>query len=161
MGRHKHVRFITQTGILLAITLTFQMLGLPQMVTGIVVNAMLVLAALSVGIYGSIIVGGLTPLIAFIRGILPPILGPVIPFIIISNWALIIIFMIFYKRNKFIAVACSSFGKFLILTFVVRLIVDIPPEPAAMLQLPQLFTATLGGILAITIWPAIKRNIIK
>ena len=58
------VRWLTRTAILLAITLAFQMLGFPQMVTGPAVNAMLLLSGTYVGGIGAVIIGMLTPLIA-------------------------------------------------------------------------------------------------
>ena len=80
-----NVKWLARTAILLALTLAFQMIGLPQPVTGPAVNAMLLISGTYVGALGGIIIGLLTPLIAFARGILPPPLAPMIPFIMLGN----------------------------------------------------------------------------
>ncbi|MGI6486166.1 MAG: hypothetical protein ACOX15_07705 [Tepidanaerobacteraceae bacterium] len=74
-----NLRWITRTAILLAITLAFQMLGFPQVVTGPAVNGMLLISGTYVGGIGAVIIGLLTPFIAFMRGILAPPLAPMIP----------------------------------------------------------------------------------
>jgi len=61
------IRWLTRTAILLAITLAFQMMGFPQMITGPAVNAMLLLSGTYVGALSAVIIGMLTPFIAFIR----------------------------------------------------------------------------------------------
>ena len=67
-----NLKFFTRTAILLALTLAFQMLKLPQPMTGPAVNAMLFISTAAVGIWGGVIIGALTPWIAFINGILNP-----------------------------------------------------------------------------------------
>jgi len=85
-------KIFTRTAILLALTLAFQMLKLPQPMTGPAVNAMLFISTAAVGIWGGVIIGALTPWIAFINGILNPVLAPAIPFIMLGNAVLCIVF---------------------------------------------------------------------
>jgi len=51
------IKFITRTGILLAVALVVQMGGLPQPITGPLINTVLYLAALLVGSWSGIIIG--------------------------------------------------------------------------------------------------------
>ena len=70
------IKFITRTGILLAVALVVQMGGFPQSITGPIINTVLYLSVLLVGSWSGIIIGICTPVIAFMRGILPPPLCP-------------------------------------------------------------------------------------
>jgi len=148
------IRWLTRTAILLAITLAFQMLGFPQMVTGPAVNAMLLISGTYVGIIGAVIIGMLTPLIAFVRGILAPPLAPMIPFIMVGNAVLIIAYVISRAKlgkgyaGSAVGLIIGAIIKFLILSSAVRFIVSVPPPVAKAMQIPQLYTALLGGVIA-------------
>ncbi|UMZ72769.1 ECF transporter S component [Natranaerofaba carboxydovora] len=122
---------------------------------------MLILATLTVGLKGSVTIGALTPIIAFMRGILPPVLGPAIPFIVVGNWLYVILFQYIYKFNKVLAIGVAALIKFLILALAVQFIIDIPPQAAQMLQLPQLLTAVAGGIIALIIYPLLQNALNK
>ncbi len=162
------IRWLTRTAVLLAITLAFQMLGFPQMVTGPAVNAMLLISGTYVGIIGAVIIGMLTPLIAFVRGILAPPLAPMIPFIMLGNAVLVIVYVA--ARSKLgkgyagtaIGLIIGAIVKFLVLSSAVRFIVSVPPPVAKAMQIPQLYTALLGGVVAFIVEKildaAIKQN---
>jgi len=162
------IRWLTRTAILLAITLAFQMLGFPQMVTGPAVNAMLLISGTYVGIIGAVIIGMLTPLIAFVRGILAPPLAPMIPFIMEGNAVLIIAYVISRAKlgkgyaGSAVGLIIGAIIKFLILSSAVRFIVSVPPPVAKAMQIPQLYTALLGGVIAFIVEKildaAIKQN---
>ncbi|MDQ7794358.1 MAG: ECF transporter S component [bacterium] len=159
-----NVRALTRIGILLALTLAIQMLRLPQPITGPLVNAMLVLAAVMVGVLGGVIIGVLTPWIALANGILSPVLAPAIPFIMAGNAALVLVFGAaarvgahcgrrFERVSQVGGVLVGGFVKYLVIAGAVRLLVDVPAAVA--LQLPQLFTAWAGGVLALGVmWGA-------
>lgn len=49
MKKTTPLKFITRTAILAALTIVFQMIGLPQMVTGPIVNMLLLTATVMVG----------------------------------------------------------------------------------------------------------------
>lgn len=159
------IRWLTRTAILLAITLAFQMLGFPQMVTGPAVNAMLLLSGSYVGVLGAVIIGILTPLIAFLRGILAPPLAPMIPFIMVGNALLIISYVI--SREKMgkgyagsgIGLVVGAIVKFLVLSSAVIFIVSVPAPVAKAMQIPQLYTAILGGVVAIVVEKVINAAI--
>ncbi len=146
-----NLKFITRTAILLALTLTFQMFRLPQPFTGPAVNTMLFLSSAIVGIIGGVLIGALTPWIAFLNGILPPVLAPAIPFIMLGNAVLVIFFGTLRKINIYLATVTAAVVKFLVLTTAVRFLINVPPKVSVMLQLPQLYTAITGGIIALLI----------
>lgn len=153
MGRS--IRFVTQTAVLFALTLVVQMLGLPQMVTGPLVNAMLLLATIFVGVGSGVCIGLFTPWVALVRGILPPPLGPVVPFIMLGNGALVVVFGLF-RQKKTLAfdiagVILGACVKYLILSQAVRSLANLPPQVARVMQTPQLVTALLGGAIALSL----------
>lgn len=151
------IRWLTRTAILLALTLAFQMLGFPQMFTGPMVNAMLLLSNAYVGGIGAVIIGMLTPWIAFVRGILAPPLAPMIPFIMLGNAIFVIAYLISREKlgkshiSSGAGLILGAFLKFLILSSAVEFIVSVPPHVAKAMQIPQLYTAILGGIVAIIV----------
>lgn len=150
------IKFITRTGILLAVALVIQMGGFPQPITGPLVNTVLYLAALLVGGWSGIIIGICTPVIAFMRGILLPPLAPIIPFIAIGNGALVLIFALLMKKNKILGIVVASAVKYLILSTAVGYLVNVPSKIAQMMGLPQLFTALIGGGIALLVYKALQ-----
>lgn len=150
------IKFITRTGILLAVALAVQMGGFPQPVTGPLINTVLYLSALLVGGWSGIIIGICTPVIAFMRGILPAPLGPMIPFIALGNGALVVVFSILKGKNKIFGIIIASLVKYLILFTAVSYIVDVPDKIAQIMSLPQLFTALSGGVIAILAYKALR-----
>jgi len=149
------IKFITRTGILLAVALVVQMGGFPQPITGPLINTVLYLAALLVGSWGGIIIGVCTPVIAFMRGILPAPLGPMIPFIALGNGVLVIVFSLLKGKNKIFGIIIASLAKYLILFTAVSYIVDVPDKIAQIMSLPQLFTALSGGVIAMLAYKAL------
>ena len=149
------IKFITRTGILLAVALVVQMGGFPQPITGPLINTVLYLAALLVGSWGGIIIGVCTPVIAFMRGILPAPLGPMIPFIALGNGVLVVVFSLLKGKNKIFGIIIASLAKYLILFTAVSFIVDVPDKIAQIMSLPQLFTALSGGVIAMLAYKAL------
>lgn len=143
------VRYLTRTALLLALTLVAQMMGLPQPITGPLVNMFLFLAVLLIGMGGGSVIGALTPWIALSRGILLPPLAPMVPFIAASNIALVLCFGLLRKVNKYMALLIAAIVKFLILVAGVRFFVQVPAKAAQALQMPQLITALIGGVVAL------------
>ncbi|MGE5592282.1 MAG: hypothetical protein ACM3X3_01175, partial [Betaproteobacteria bacterium] len=157
----RSVVFLTRTAVLLALTLAIQMAGMPQYATGPLVNTMLYIAATFVGIGSGVAIGVVTPVIAFWRGILPPPLGPMIPFIAIGNAVLVIVFGLLERRGRLAAIvgiAAASVLKFLVLSGAVRFVVQVKPAIANMMQTPQLVTALAGGAIAFVVSEALLRT---
>lgn len=158
---NKGVVFLTRTAVLLALTLAIQMVGMPQYATGPLVNTMLYIAATFVGIWSGVAIGVVTPAIAFWRGILPPPLGPMIPFIALGNAVLVIVFGLLERRGRLAAIAgivAASVLKFLVLSSAVRFVVEVKPAIARMMQTPQLLTALAGGAIAFIVSEALLRT---
>lgn len=154
----KNIRFITLTALFLALTLVIQMAGLPQPFTGPMVNAMLMLTTMIIGVFGGIVIGALTPWIAFIRGILPPPLAPMIPFIMVANAILVLVFGLLYKYNKWLAVGLAALCKYGIFVIAIKFLLNFPPKIAQAFQLPQLLTALAGGAIAIFVYRLIPEQ---
>lgn len=156
-----HTVFLTRTAILLALALIFQIglraLPFAQPFVGPLVNFVLIFAAIFVGTLSGVLIGILTPLIAFVVGIMP--LFPVVPFIMIGNALLVIVFSIIKKiagpYGEYIGVFCGALAKFAFLAISVRhiitLFIKVPPPVVVALSLPQLYTALTGGLAAIIV----------
>ena len=153
-----NIRWMSRTAILLAIALVFQMGGFPQFITGPLINTVLYLAAMIVGWQGGMLIGILTPVIASIRGILPPPLTPLIPFIALGNSILVILFFWLQSKNKIAGIIIASLAKFLLLVSAVKLVVQVPPAIAQMMSFPQLITALVGGAIALVLAHFFKKT---
>ncbi|MGC8777986.1 MAG: ECF transporter S component [Candidatus Caldatribacteriaceae bacterium] len=159
------IRWITRTALLFALVIVIQMLGMPQLVTGPLVNMVLFLATCFEGMGSGLLIGFFTPWVAFSRGILPPPLAPMIPFIMIGNALLVIIFGIFRSKRHVIwevaGIILSALAKYLFLSQAVTFLVRVPGPVAQAMQIPQLITALLGGVLAMALEKVLRRTLIR
>ncbi len=151
---------VAQTGLLLAIALIFQVFfaRFMQPVVGPLVNMTLILSVLLVGKKAGIIVGSMTPVVAYMLGIMP--LFPVIPLVIMGNISYVLLFDVFKKYNSYLAVAISAIGKFVVLVLGVRFMIplfleQIPPMIITAFSIPQLYTALIGGGFALFLYQKI------
>jgi len=125
-----------------------------QLIVGPIVNATLFISAATLGTAGAIMVGLVPSVISLSVGLLPPVLAPVIPFIMISNALLVSVFAIFRKRNFFLGIVAASVVKYLFLyatsSMVISLLLkkEVASSVAQMMSWPQLLTALAGGVLA-------------
>ena len=170
--------YITRLVILISLTLIIEMIGLPQPVTGPLVNMMLILTSLVLNIMGGAFLGCITPLAAVLRGQLPPFLLPMVPFILIGNVLLVVIFGFvksllkhqklthpnpFYSIANWTGLIIGAFIKFFWLYFSATIILplllhkELPPEAIALMAAPQLFTALIGGAFALFISNLLKK----
>lgn len=154
------IRVAASIMLLLGITL-FQMAGLPQPITGPVVNAALFSAALLLGPGCGVAVGLFTPIVALARGILPAPLAPMVPFIALGNGLMVALYAALRGRyGDGAGVIAGSLGKFLLLATAVNVFVQVPESIAVMMQWPQLLTALGGGFLtlALSAWVRKRRR---
>jgi len=166
-------RFMAMLALLTAATIAFEMLGLPQPITGPVVNMMLFLTTLLLNSTAGVILGCITPLMALLRGQLAPPLLPMVPFIMIANAGLVLVFQIVRrsvkrcqrcKTNYIIAVIIASAIKFVILYSAVEILLpafigkSLPRPFVLAMSFPQLITAITGGILASIVYQVIKKS---
>ena len=149
---------------LLTLATVAPLIGLhSQWITGPIVNAALILAVFIVGIRGALLIGILPSSIALSSGLLPPILAPMIPFIIISNTLLILTIDWFKNRipnpelqvaNYGMAVFSAAALKYLFLFLTSGVVINLllkqslAVKVAQMMSWPQFFTAIIGGVLA-------------
>ena len=163
---------IARLSLIIALTLILQALGLPQLITGPLINAILFLTATLFGWLAGSLVGILTPLVAFFRGQLPPVLAPMLPFIAAGNVSLVLITSILFrlrlKNLKFswtvlIPIGIASVCKFVLLYSGIRVVLPailgtrFPHPLEFMMALPQLLTAFGGGILFVLLIRIIQK----
>ena len=180
---NKKVRWITETAVMLALLVTLQALTKPmgQMVTGSFVNAVLAVTVLLAGLYSGITVALISPVLAYLLGIAPQILT--VPAIMVGNSVyVILLYFIAGKDSKqiirqiaaWLAAAAAKFAA--LYAIVVWLICGVFSESllasgvlkAPMLKAlpatfswPQLFTALLGGAVALVIVPVLRKALRK
>ncbi len=135
-----------------------------QMITGPIVNACLFVGAALLGLGSSVFVGLMPSLIALSIGLLPAALAPMIPFIMVGNAILILVFSWLRKRNYWLAVISASITKFAFLfsaSFIVSNLIikkEIAVKAASMMSWPQLATSLLGGAIAYSIMSLRKKR---
>lgn len=150
------VKFVTRTAVILALTVVFQSLKLGQLVTGSLVNASLFISGCMMGWLSGVLIGSVTPWIALLIGILKPALAPAVPFIMLGNAVLVLVFCSLKDKNFFVAVGVASCTKFLVLYISTRFLISLNPVIVTALQFPQLITALIGGFVALIITSILK-----
>ncbi len=154
---------ITRTGVLLALTLAVQLLKLPQLATGIGVNALLLITMFTVGPIQATTIGLITPLVALMVGIIKPPMAPALPFIMISNAVIILTFYYLRNKNKYFSLGVAALAKFLVLFGATKLVLGalLPPpileKVAVVFGITQFFTAIAGGLVALAIAPMVNK----
>ena len=176
MFKHEKVLWITRTALLIAITVILQALTVPlgnQILTGSIVNLMLILSVMTCGLPAGITVGMITPMMPTLLGFGP--VWPIVPFIAAGNISLVTLWHIIGNRKipienaaYVIALIAAAGAKYLVLFYGITYLA-IPvllklPEPqasvvSALFSYPQLITASLGGMCAIILLPTLKKAI--
>jgi hypothetical protein len=152
--------------LMLGISMAAPLLRLPQLITGSIVNATLLVTAVVLGPRAAISVGVLPSLFAVISGQLPPGLVPLVPLIMIGNTLLVIVFHLARRRGWWVGVVAASVVKFSWLfgsTTLLTLTTGLLAPPAAVLALammgwPQLVTALCGGGIAFAVLGPARRR---
>ena len=168
-------KYTAHLAILASITIAFELIGLPQPITGPLVNAMLLLTALIINTTAGVMLGCITPVVAILRGQLPPALAPMIPFIVLANSVFVVVFgqihHIFFSnkqtRKRYLinifALFASSLCKFLLLVLSVNILLpvffgtDIPEIFIAAMTFTQFFTAMIGGLFALFLFKLLMK----
>ena len=180
---NKKIRWITETAVMLALLVSLQALTKPmgQLVTGSCVNAVLAVSALVGGLSCGVTVALISPVLAYLLGIAPQILT--VPAIMAGNCLYVV--LLHYLADpagknlarQIAAWAIAAVGKFAALYFLVaKLICGVlaesliasgvmkPPMVQALpatFSWPQLFTALIGGAVALVIVPVLKKALKK
>ena len=185
---NKKILWITETAVMLALLVTLQAVTKPlgQLVTGSCVNAVLAIAVLLSGMSSSITIALISPVCAFLLGIAPNLVT-VLP-IMIGNVCFVVLLRLIAGKNQkpiwrqplaLVAAAGAKFG--VLYALVVKVICGIasgallgkklgnvvvlaPPMLKllpTMFAWPQLFTALIGGFVALLITPALRKGLRK
>ena len=174
MFKHEKVVWITRTAVLIALTVALQALTLQlgnQIITGSIVNLMLIISVMTCGLPTGLTVAVFTPILPTLLGFGP--LWPIVPFIAAGNMALVVVWHFIGNRkiaNIYIAyglaMAAGSAAKFLVLYFgVVQIaipyILRLPSGNvlSIMFSYPQLITAATGGVCATILLPSMLKAI--
>ena len=179
----KKIRWITETAIMLALLVCLQALTKPmgQLVTGSCVNTVLAISALVGGLSSGLVVALISPVLAFLLGIAPQILT--VPALMVGNSVFVILLSLLADKSgkkivkQVIAWIVAAAAKFAALyAIVVLLICGVLSESllasgalkAPMLKAlpatfswPQLFTALIGGAVALAITPVLRKALKK
>ena len=179
----KKIHWITETAAMLALLVVLQALTKPlgQLVTGSCVNAVLAIAALVGGLPCGLTVALISPVLAFLLGIAPQILT--VPAIMAGNTIYVVLLQLLADPagkkvvKQVIALVVAAAAKFATLyAIVVLLICGVlsenllaagtlkPPMLKALpatFSWPQLFTALIGGTVALLIVPTLKKALKK
>lgn len=143
------IRIMALNGVMLALILAFQMINLPNIITGIFVNAIFIFMTLYAGIGSSIILCIISPFIALITGHVLAPMYPVLPIIALGNIVFIVLYSKF-KENKFwLRGIMPALAKAIVISGAGWLIIHcFAPELTTWLALPvlgvQFFTAVPG-----------------
>jgi len=170
---NKKTLWITTTAIFIAMLIGVQVVTAPfsQFVTGPLVNLILIISVMTLGLASGMAVAVVSPVVAGFIGVGP--VWAVVPFIILGNATLVIIWYLICKMRfartfavRVTALAVAAICKFLVLYFgVVQIaipyILHLPEQQAermsALFSLSQLLTALIGGAVAIVILPVIEK----
>ncbi len=146
----------------LASILVFAPLLKNQIITGPLVNFILFISVVLLGRNAALSLCVFPSIISLLTGFLPIVMAPVIPFVIVSNMILVLVFD-YLRKNQYLAVLSSAMIKFLFLwgtsSFVVSMFAKpVAQKVATMFSYPQFFTALAGGALAILVLKIINNN---
>ena len=184
----KKILWITETAVMLALLVALQAITKPlgQIVTGSCVNAVLAIAVLLAGMSSGITVALISPVCAFLLGIAPNFVT-VLPIMLGNVCFVVLLRLIAGKSVKPIwrqplALVVAAGVKFAVLYLLVvkvicgiasgallgkklgEIVVLAPPmleKLPAMFTWPQLFTALIGGALALVIVPMLRKALHK
>lgn len=169
----KKVLWITRTAVLIALLVIMQMITSSfgnTIVTGSIVNLILIISVMTSGLSTGLSVALVSPIFAKLLNIGP--LWTLIPFIMLGNMVLVITWYIIGNNKnlgkKFtypIALVTGAVIKFGVLyigvvKIAIPILTNLPEKKATVISatfsVPQLITALVGGVLACIILPIIK-----
>jgi len=180
---NKKIRFITETAVMLALLVSLQALTKPmgQLVTGSCVNAVLAVSALVGGLGCGLTVALISPVLAYLLGIAPQILT--VPAIMVGNSVFVILLALLADKTgknlvkQVVAWISAAVAKFAALYAIVVLLIcgvlsvqllasGVMKAPMlkalpATFSWPQLFTALIGGAVALVIVPVLRKALHK
>lgn len=177
MNVRKETSKLVMTALMLSIAIIVQFLGknipeINQLFVGPLINAIILITVYYAGLKYGILIGALTPVMAFLVGQLAAPLAPFIPFISAGNiiYALVFGLLLQTFRGQVAGIVAGSFLKYIFLYFsATRLItlfaINIPPAVIARLAVAmgsiQFITALVGGAVALAAIRILKRRNVR
>ena len=161
----RHAAVVSNTfAVLLIVSMVTPLLRLPQLFTGSIVNATLLVAAVALGPRAAVTLGFLPSAFALMSGQLPVQLAPLVPLIVTGNALLVVVFHRLRRRGWWVGVVAAAVAKFCWLfgtTSLLSAAIGLT-GPAATLALtlmgwPQLVTALSGGVIAYAVLKPARR----
>ncbi|MCL1890273.1 MAG: hypothetical protein FWF99_07235 [Desulfovibrionaceae bacterium] len=168
------ILWVTRTAVFIALLIVLQYVTVPlgnTLVTGAVVNLILIVAVMTCGIWSGLTVALTSPLLAFFFGI-GAVFFPVVPFVMAGNAILVTLWHHIGRLNikgwlipHMMALAAAAGAKCLWLYFgIVRFavpVLDFPKALVAAFGVSQLITACTGGALAIFVLPVLRKAVFR
>ncbi|MDR3552794.1 MAG: ECF transporter S component [Clostridia bacterium] len=179
--RNKNLLWLTTTAVLLALIVVAQLIPVQvppvkQLVTGSLVNLILIVATTAVGLWSGVALAGLSPFINLALGQLPaPVMAPVVA---IGNIILVLIVWLFFRmaRDKSNGTQTAVNISGIVLAAVLKCaflwsvtagaIAPLLAGKAAqakiallinMMSWPQAVAAVIGGLIALAVLPPVRR----
>jgi hypothetical protein len=149
----KKEKVLTLVG-LIALAVAAPLFIKEQLITGSIVNATLIYAAVAMGESEALLVGLLPSAVALGTGLLAPVLAPLVPFIVVGNAILVVAFSWLRKVNFWLGAVVGSALKFGFIAITSNIIISlllnhtVAPKVAGMLSWTQLITALTGSVIA-------------
>jgi hypothetical protein len=157
---HVNVKWLTQFLTLTSVAVFLPFFVHTQLITGPIVNAILILVLVLTGVRSALLVACLPSMMALFGGLLPIVLAPAIPFIILSNIIFVLTINWFLNSNQeknkayWSGALVASGVKFVFLLFSVNILAtlfikgSLVTAIAQMMGWMQLVTAIIGAGLA-------------
>ena len=171
--KNRKILWITQTALLTALLILMQVVTASfgnTIVTGSMVNLILIVSVMIAGLSSGLAVAFISPIFAKFIGIGP--LWMLIPFIMVGNIVFVLIWRFFGNLTfgkpaivYVVTLVLAAVGKFSalyigIVKIAVPHLLNLPGPQAAiissMFSIPQLFTALIGGAIATAMVPLLK-----
>lgn len=166
-----YTKFIARTGVLLALCVVVQLAVSGQWVKGPLVNTILLLAVMTTGLSGGVLVAILNPLLVFfIAAPAPMKLCPqILPVVMIGNVVLVVIAWLLRKPlHGIVGLTAAAVAKGLVMMGLISWVVlpmfgqklvakGIDATVKVMFGVTQLYTAAIGCVVFFIIWQVLKK----
>ena len=171
----KTTKWITTTAVMIVVLVVLQSVTKAggQFVTGSCVKIYLAVAKMIGGLCCGFVVDLVSPFFAILLGVGPQFIK-IVPAISVGNLVYVLLVGLLLKKfleNRamaYVAVVVASVAKFLALWLLVTQWIApmVVPEAklatiSAMFSWPQLVTALIGGVIAVTVIPMIQKGLKK
>ncbi len=181
-----NTKTITRTGLAVALVIVAQFIGkmVPagavifgpfstnQLITGSLVNLILIVSGAAIGLWPGVTVGVLSAILATLLGV-GPIFPLITPAIAVGNALIVLVTWLFFRKSakpgytatNLAGVVSGAAVKCAFLWITVPMLFQFipeikPPQIAAlsiMFSWPQAITGVVGGLLALAVLPALKK----